>query len=281
MKKVLALVLVSVIALSFAPALFASAAETITLTPKADTYARSREDYVDVALGEEQIGKDRLNIAWRNTNNTEFESWIYLKFDVRGLMGRKIEKATITFTVHNAESAGKTGFKVYKYPNEWNESTLTWNNMPKADTSKAYGEYIPKELAEKGSKLSFDIDTAFFDLGAATYSMALITNKETTELGLDSAFYSKDVDNGMGPILTLVVSGTPSEQEEFLDNDNAPEEIVDDEPEVEEIVPLPKDDGSVISYTSDIGYLYVLIALAVIAVAGGAYTIIKHKKNNR
>jgi hypothetical protein len=282
LKKVLATAFVSVFIFAFAPAYGALAADTLTLTPKADTYARSRDDYVDVALGAEKVGADRLNIAWRNTNDVEFESWIYLKFDVKGLMGRKIEKATVTFTVHTAESPGKTGFKVYKYTNEWNENTLTWNNMPKAETSKSYGEYIPKGLAEKGSQISFDIDPSFFDLGAATYSMALITNKATTELGLDSAFYSKDAGNDKGPVLTLTLSQTAQQKEEFLNNDNAPKEEAGQAIETkEEVIPEPKDNGEVIFYTDHTRYIYVAAILLVLAAAGGAYIYITSKKNRK
>ncbi|MBR10734.1 MAG: hypothetical protein CMP48_23995 [Rickettsiales bacterium] len=94
--------------------------------------------------------------SYPNANNLQsnaaigFRKTPFLKFDVSGISGT-VASVKLKLYVLRGEAAGTS--LVQSIPNDWSESSITWNNMPAGETTVgnfahvAVGEYVEVELS--------------------------------------------------------------------------------------------------------------------------------------
>ena len=93
----------------------------------------------------------------------------FLRFDVRGINGRRITGAVIRLFVTDASAASGTAFQT---ATEWSEATLTWNTRP-AVTGPALGR---GGVAEIGAYITYDVGAAPIKDGPLSFVLRMGAN---------------------------------------------------------------------------------------------------------
>jgi hypothetical protein len=127
-----------------------------------------------------------------------------LKFDIKGIEGKKVTSAKLVLWTFDKVSAGNTAFELHKTTTPWDEETVTWNTKP--EWSDTVYMFAPRE--ERGGndgikKYEFEVDPILFADGDAVYELALVP----TEGGDDTNFFAREHDeNGTyAPLMVLNV----------------------------------------------------------------------------
>jgi hypothetical protein len=114
----------------------------------------------------------------------------YLRFDVKGLDGKKVSKAMLSLYV---DSASGDGFDVVRVSDQgWEEGKITYRNAPKT------GSRIASSGAASGQWVTIDV-TALIH-GSGRYSLALVAHK-----GSSISFASRETGSN-APQLKLTVA---------------------------------------------------------------------------
>lgn len=168
---------------------------TIKIYPTDDTFVSKAEpDSINGHLENIQVGGD---------GNGSYGRVIFLKFDLSNVWGYEILSARVVAFVVNAGYAG--GISKQRV-NDWEEETLTYNNMPLLDT---------KTISDQGY-VSVN-DTVFWDVDS------ILTQGEVNSFNIisfyddGSAFYSKEYSEiSKRPYLEIVAKykGTDAGMEE-------------------------------------------------------------------
>ncbi len=226
--------------------------------PLSMTVTATEDAYIKEANPETNYNNESAINLKEMTNDRRYS---LLKFNVTGLDGKTVTSVKLQLTEDYSAGEGDTLFEVRNITSEWNETTVTWNNMPDIDDT-SYGDYTEGMLSN-GQVIEIALDDLIM-IEDDIYQLALIP---TSTPNGDSAFESRECGteeyrpkliitytNQLGKLLFMDSRDIedPVGKIQFvcngLDIEDLPPSSEYDDVEYEPLVNVPQADGSWICY---------------------------------
>lgn len=187
----------------------------MTVRPVEEVFTREQDATVNVMGDSERASMINIRADASKARNG------FLKFDVKGLKGAKVEKIELLLTnsqyktpvelPEGTKTGGNCGFVVIKLdPNSWKQEEITFSTQPLFDEATGkIGEYDPAGQSLKVLEtIAVEIDPLFIDKDGL-YSFGLFATTGTQ----DSSFFStrdKTAGDKYGPQLVITYTGGDS-----------------------------------------------------------------------
>jgi hypothetical protein len=154
----------------------------------------------------------------------------FIRFQVAGLGQNSVTQARLRLYVTSGSRKG--GLKAFIAPNNWDESTITWNNQPALGQKVA--ELAPGPLV-KGQWIELDLGQAI--TGDGTYSLGLTTDA-TDDIKFQT-YTRREAPQIMLSTLSIPVVSTPTSTPTALPPTTTPAPVATATPTVEPTPVLP------------------------------------------
>lgn len=179
---------------------------TKTLTPIADSYTRSG-NYANQNYG----SSPNLRVRTNKTNDT---SYTFLKFDISSLPST-LSGAILKLygASQNSDIALVTAQGVAS--NNWQESTITWNNMP-----SLLAPFANARIASSNQYYSWNVSPYFLQVAASKQVQISLALTPFRGLNVDTAFSSKEAGTNSPKLVACSPGGPPPAPTELVATSN-------------------------------------------------------------
>jgi len=163
--------------------------ENITLHPVEDAFVESyhpNDNYGSCTL---------LRVGDYGVQDPNWVDRSYIRFDILGNIpeGATIKSAKLRLYVSNRDNKGAYNFKICRVLEEWDESTITWNNKPDMDTVNPYYQ-AGRELPQDYGWVEYDVKQYILDVLADgwDYGLGLYADTDGDSVGDFVTYDSKE-----------------------------------------------------------------------------------------
>ena len=184
MKKVLSLVLILAMLLTFAAPLNVMAASVNA------SIIVSEDSYTEESDPDNFVGKQNASlITTSNTGGAKPAAAnrnVYLKYDLRSYDLSSLTSAKIKLHINTVSNKADRTITVYSVASDWNENTITWNSAPMPD-GDAITTYLQKYVKNANKDIWITIDvTAFVKEHYRDEVLSFMLSSDTGATKIDS-----------------------------------------------------------------------------------------------